>query len=205
MQLTLSIKGGTLADAAGALLGHYRPAAQAGMQVVLASVKRHTPVGVTEAARGSIRDEMRSDGPGLPIGTIGSPLKHVQVVNDGRRPGQKMPLVPGPAGPTGKTTFTVEPGLLLWVRRKIRIEEKARRRRRNESGELVAHMVKRRTTDDEAQSIGFLIARAIGKRGTKPVRMFEKAIEENQSKLAAIFSEVGMKLIVDLARGGKQP
>lgn len=136
-----------------------------------------TPIGVTEAARGSIVHQVEPLGRGDVIGRVGSPLPHVQVLDRGRRPGAKMP-------PPDE--------LELWVRRKFRIEVPRKR----------GGGVRRRApTVDEAASIAWLIARAIGHRGLKPHEMFSKAIAENESNLSRIFGGVGLEITRDFSGG----
>jgi hypothetical protein len=194
MEVTLKITGAGLADPTEALKRAWRPALQQAVMLTERGVRLKTPLGVTGIARGSTAGELREAGGqlGLPVGLVGSPLPYVQVVNDGRRPGQKMPADPGAEPPAA--------GLLLWVKRKIRIEEPAKRRRRNEHGELVAASVKRRATDEEAMAITWAIARAIARRGTKPVGMYEATVQENAGRIGELLAQIGMQFTTELTR-----
>jgi len=147
-------------------------------------------MGVTGAARGSIAGEVRGGGartlgsnslPGVPaamgemIGIVGSPIPYVAVINDGRRPGQPMP--PPEA-------------LELWVRRKI---QWSRDRKGPRGG-------RQRLTTAEARSIAFVIARAIGRRGTKGVHFYEEALAANQDQIRQIFEAAGLKISMRLTQ-----
>lgn len=67
--------------------------------------------------------------------------------------------------------------LELWVRRKLKI-----------------------TDIKKAKSAAFLIARAIGRRGTEAVKMFEEASKENETKVLKIFEKAGVHMALRLAR-----
>jgi hypothetical protein len=47
----------------------------------------------------------------------------------------------------------------------------------------------------EAQSVAFLIARAISRRGTKPQRMFHRGFEENEARVMAILASIPEAII----------
>lgn len=128
--------------------------------------------GATGTARASIAGEVIRGPRGMPSGTVGSPLIHVQVMNDGRRPGSKMP--PPEA-------------LELWVRRTILVTT-------DEDGK------ERRLKPEEVPHVALMVARAIGARGTRPMRFFESAIEENEDKLRRIFSRVGAGIGIRFTR-----
>ncbi len=147
--------------------------------------KKRTPIGVTEAGRGSIAGEVgETVRMGEVIGTVGSPLKHVAVINDGRRPGEKMPP---------------SDSLELWVRRKIQIK------RTHASGKVKTRKgveLQRAPTPKEARGIAFVIARAIGKKGIEGRKFFEKAVEENQGTIQRILESAGLRIESELNRKG---
>ncbi len=47
--------------------------------------------------------------------------------------------------------------------------------------------------DKEAKSIAFLVARKIGKKGTKPQKMFENALNDNRTRLETILQKLSDK------------
>lgn len=138
-------------------------------------IKPRMPIGVTEAGRGSIAGEVRY-AMGVPVGTVGSPLKHVAVINDGRRPGQRPPPVEA---------------LELWVRRKVRIERGDRSRNTQST-----------PTEAEARGIAYAIARAIGARGIEGQHMFESGIDAAWPALQQVFAQAGLEITRDLTKGG---
>jgi hypothetical protein len=142
-------------------------------------IKPRMPRGATGLGRQSIAGEVQlgaSGGLGVAVGRIGSPLKHVAVINDGRRPGQKAP--PAEA-------------LELWVRRKIRHS-----RRKGPRGGL------RKLTVSEAKGIAFVIARKIGREGIEAHEMFEKSVQENEARIREFFAEAGAQITIHMTRGG---
>jgi hypothetical protein len=152
-------------------------------------VKIHTPIGVTEAGRGSIAHEVRRGeavGMGAVVGRLGSPMKHVAVINDGRRPGQKPP----PAE-----------SLELWVRRKVKIERvhKAGKKKGQAKTRNGVTLI-RPPTVAEAKSIAFVIARAIGRKGIEGRHFFEAAVSENDATIRRIVGRAGAEITVELSR-----
>lgn len=159
---------GELRDPAGVFPPAIRSAVTETVALLEREVKRRVPIGVTEAARGSIAGEVRVGtalGMGDALGTVGSPIAYVRVLNDGRRPGQRMPP---------------PESLELWVRRKIT--------KTGPRGGNIGLTVK------EARSIAFLIARAIGRRGTPPLHFFEDALTENEARIRAIWHRAGVQI-----------
>lgn len=130
-------------------------------------VKIRTPIGATEVARGSIGSEVRrgiSFGRGFSIrGLLGSPQRHVDVLEHGRRPGARRP--PAEA-------------LELWVCRKLGIRD-----------------------IQEAKRVAFVIARSIGRKGTKAVEMFKEAAEQNEEAVVRIFERAGVKVALKITEG----
>lgn len=131
------------------------------------AVKLNTPIGVTEAARGSIGSELRRGFPlqrGFSVrAELGSPQRYIEVLERGRRPGGKQP-------PTN--------ALELWVRRKLGIRDPT-----------------------QARAVAFVIGRKIARRGTKPVRMFQLAAEQNLSKVHSIFERHGVNIEARITTG----
>lgn len=50
-------------------------------------------------------------------------------------------------------------------------------------------------TGREAASVAFLIARAISRRGTKPARMFGRALDENEARVIRILEHIPADII----------
>ena len=127
-------------------------------------VVKGTPRGVGGAAglAGSIHGEVVSHG--LPIvGVVGTPLEYGIVIEEGRRPGQRMP----PVGP-----------IALWAQRKLGVSGK------------------------EARSVGFVIARSIGKKGFKGARMFERAWNRLERWVQDELRTIATRVAERLNRGG---
>jgi hypothetical protein len=159
-----------------------RGALRAGLTKTVAFLERdlkpRMPRGATGLGRQSIAGEVRLGtevGLGVAMGMVGSPLKHVAVINDGRRPGQKAP--PAEA-------------LELWVRRKIRHS-----RRKGPRGGL------RKLTVSEAKGLAFVIARKIGREGIEANEMFEKSVQENEARIREFFAEAGAQITIQMTRG----
>ncbi|HEX8321031.1 hypothetical protein [Longimicrobium sp.] len=188
--LSITIGAAPFADPGPVLVQNVSAGMHEAVALLEAATKRETPIGVTEAARGSIAGEVRMGqaiGVGLPAGVVGSPLKHVDVINTGRRPGQKPPPVEA---------------LELWVRRKVRIERvHATGKKAGQVKTRLGKRLVRAPTVTEARGIAFVIARSIGAKGIEGRHFFEKAIEANTSQLQRIFDNVGLRITVDLTRG----
>lgn len=193
----LRISGAPLADPGPAITRGMTVGVTEALQLLQSRIQPKIPIGVTEAARGSLAHEIRSAPLGLPVGVIGSPLKHVAVLNDGRRPGQKPPpvMLKGAGG-----AYDEEGPLVLWVRRKIRIDRvHTGGRKQGQAKTRSGKVLQRQPTVNEARSIAYLIARAIGARGTEGLHFFEKGIEESESALKDIFGRVGLTITTELA------
>jgi hypothetical protein len=186
--IEVHVRGGELGDAAAAIPAALEPAIAEIVALLEARVREETPLGVTALARGSIAGEVHRIAGGIPIGVVGSPLPYLRVVNDGRRPGQKMPMqkVGG--------EFQALPDLVLWVKRKLKVEYSNVRSRKTHQ---------RNATDDEALGLAFVVARAIGKRGTKPVGMFEKAIRSSEATIEAILDRAGYQMVKKITSPGE--
>ena len=192
----ITISGAPLADPAPVLAKNLERMLTESTAFLEAKIKAGVPIGVTEAGRGSITREVRSGGAGggLPIAMVGSPLKHVAVINDGRRPGQRAPRVMEEDGTEGP--------LVLWVRRKVRIERvHAAGKKKGAAKTRKGVVLTRAPNESEARGIAFVIARSIGARGIEGRRFFENAIEEGSGTLERIFAEAGYRITIDLARG----
>lgn len=171
--ITITATGPGLPDPGGVIPAALEAAVTEALLYLEREIKSRTPIGVTEVARGSIAADLPVERVGLGnvVGRLGSPVAHVRVVNDGRRPGQPMP--PAKA-------------LELWVRRKIRHTD--------------AEGNSRPLSVAESKRLAFVIARSIGQKGTEPVRMFEEAVEEGQATLGRIFARAGVQITVDMGR-----
>jgi hypothetical protein len=180
--VSATIRATPLGDPAKVVPAEVERAIHLAANLLLGEVRARTPIGATPGAgaRSSIQLDIANAG-GSMLARIGSPLAHVPVLEDGRRPGAKAP-----ADPDG--TFPAR-ALVLWVRRKIRIETP---RKRGEGTRQTA------PTQDQAEAIAISIARAIAARGTKPLRMFAGAVEANRAKLDAIFAEAGMRIVTTI-------
>ncbi|HEY0019050.1 MAG TPA: hypothetical protein VGC13_22300 [Longimicrobium sp.] len=184
MAATITISGGPLGDPGPILTRNLERMLTEATLLVERNVTRHTPIGVTEAARGSIDSEVRPGAGGIPVGVVGSPLKHVAVINDGRRPGARPPPVMEKGEGGG---YTEEGSLVLWVRRKVSI--------RTPTGGS------RAPTAEEARGVAYVIARSIGARGIEGRHFFERGIEDSRGALEQIFAAGGLRITVDLAGG----
>jgi hypothetical protein len=171
--ITLTVAGPGLPEPGGVIPPALEAAVTEALLFLEREVKTRTPIGVTEVARGSIAADLPVERVALGdvIGRLGSPIAHVRVVNDGRRPGQPMP--PPQA-------------LELWVRRKLRHTDA--------TGDV------RPLSVQESKRLAFVIARSIGEKGTAPVRMFEEAVEQNVSTLQRIFDKAGVQITMKLGR-----
>ncbi|HEX6038044.1 hypothetical protein [Longimicrobium sp.] len=176
----ITISGGRLGDPGPVLERELLRMATEAVALLEGAVKRGVPIGVTEAGRGSIAGEVNRGRvlPGQPIAAVGSPLKHVAVINDGRRPGQRPP--PSQA-------------LTLWVRRKIRVAHEPAGRGRTNTRPL---------TDAEVRHLAIIIARSIGRKGIQGRQFFEAAIDDNWSTLERIFASGGLRIARELAGEG---
>jgi len=177
MGVNARIVGGPMSDPAPVVGRALAAMVTEGILLLESRIKPGMPIGVTEAGKGSITNETRYVA-GIPIGVVGSPQKHVAVINDGRRPGKTAP----------KTEV-----LELWVKRTIKIERVPKR------GKNKGKTVTRAPTDKEVKSISFVIARSIGVKGIKGLKFFEKGIEAATPALTRIFAEAGMRITIQLA------
>lgn len=114
-------------------------------------------------------------------GSIGSEIQ--RGVAAGR--GQIVGVVGSPLAHVGVLERGRRPGqrmpppdaLELWVRRRLGVRDV-----------------------EEAQQVAWLVARAIGRKGIKAVRMFEKALKEKQATVFRIFDRAGVTMALKLVR-----
>lgn len=118
---------------------------RAAMEEATAYLEREVDAGMP-VDQGAARESVRVTVSGSPInltGRLWSPLPHVAVIEEGRRPGSTPP--------------PVEP-IRRWLER------------RGMDGRLA-----------------FVVARAIGRRGQPPQRVFRRAFERSSGRIQAIF------------------
>ncbi len=167
IRFTARLDNADIPDPAGIIPPELERAVREAVALLEREAKIRTPIGATEVARGSIGSEVRrgvSFGRGIRIrGLIGSPQRHVDVLERGRRPGARRP--PAEA-------------LELWVRRKLGIRD-----------------------IQEAKRVAFVIARSIGRKGTKAVEMFKEAAEDNLDAVTRIFDRAGLNVTLKIAEG----
>lgn len=113
LQIDARIRGGDLPDPAAVIPPKLMSAVTEATLLLERAIKLATPIGVTGVARGSIGHEIRR-GVGLERGVriraeLGSPAKHVEVLERGRTPGRRRPPVEA---------------LELWVRRRLGIRNR---------------------------------------------------------------------------------
>jgi len=105
------LEGADLPDPDGIIRAQLLRAITESALLVERRVKLKTPIGVTEVARGSIGHRIRTGhgvGRGISVrAELGSPARHVPVLERGRRPGRRPP----------------SRALELWVRRKLGIRD----------------------------------------------------------------------------------
>ena len=121
-------------------------AMEASLQLLEGQVATRTPVN-TGQLRSSITHQVTSPFPNL-AGVVGSPLPYAIVMEEGRKPGAKMPPVDA---------------IKLWVVRKLGIPAQ------------------------EADSVAFLVARSIAKKGTKGRHMFKEGLEVSEPHIKQLF------------------
>jgi hypothetical protein len=174
MNIQVIVSGGRLPDPTGVVDPLMDAAMTETVMLLERETKRRTPVGVTEALRGSIAGEVRygqTADRGVLLGGVGTPMAYGAVVEHGRKPGGKMPPIDA---------------LELWVRRKVWMDG-------GDGG-------RRRPTVQQARGIAFAIARKIAREGTEGVHMFEEALRENEDKVRSIWNRVGMDIVLNYGR-----
>jgi len=113
--------------------------------------------------RGSVVAEVNGTGVNI-TGRVVTIQTHMIVLEEGRRPGQKPPPVAAIAG---------------WVHRKHLAGVYSVKTRRRLKGKA--------TQDKQDLAAAFVIARSIGKKGTKPHHMFSEAARKGKGHVDAIF------------------
>lgn len=159
--------------------------------LLLAEVKKRTPQGVG-GAKGGLLASIQSDvlGKGTPIvkGVVVSKNPYAQVVEEGRKPGGKMP-----------------PGAVLSS--DFRVLEKGQRKRKGETihkgsnrsrvayrvvanGGLVEWIQLKFGVDlQTAIHLEYVVRRSIAENGIEGVHMFEDALEDNRIEIMDFFYE----------------
>ena len=160
----------------------FETAMKSSMITATNEIKKRTPIGVSSGVRQSISYRIETTGPGSVIGYVGSHLDYAYYANYGRKPG-KMP-------PVDK--------LVLWVRRKqlagtyaIKASAKGYHRR----------MGSKVTQYKQDRAVAFLIARAIGKHGTKETLFMEKGLEAAMPTILANFNKALDLIKLDVTHG----
>jgi hypothetical protein len=110
-------------------------------------VKSRAPVN-TGALRASINHQILSPFPNL-VGSVGTPVEYGIVMEEGRKPGSRMPPVDA---------------IKLWVVRKLGIPPA------------------------EADSVAFVIARSIGRKGIKGREYFKESLEVSEPLINELFA-----------------
>ena len=160
-------------------------------------IKRNAPQGVggTQGGlRGGIFSEMR--GTELqPIGIVASPSEHSEVMENGRRPGQRMP--PPEA-------------LETWVEKKLDVfgfDHEATLKGKDRTAAHKANPYRRSKKMSEGEvagvndlrakrvrEISWLVARSIGKKGIAATHFFSKGVKATEEHMRKAFSDMGLKI-----------
>lgn len=126
---------------------HLERGMEAATKFTASKIVPNVPVGVSARLKNSIGSEIRTEGIGSVVGTVGSSLKgeeYPAVMELGRKPGAKMP--PPEA-------------LVRWVHVKHLAGTYSIKSRRRQGG-------KKRQADEDLQ-VAFMIARSIARKGIK--------------------------------------
>ena len=122
-------------------------AMEAALQLLEGQVKVRTPVNIGPL-RDSITHSIVSPFPNL-VGQVGTPLVYGIVMEEGRKPGAKMPPVDA---------------IKLWVVRKLGIPP------------------------EDADSVAFLVARSIARKGIEGKHMFREGLEVSEQPINQLFN-----------------
>jgi hypothetical protein len=122
-------------------------AMEASLQLAEGQIAARTPVNFGPL-RSSIDYSIISPFPNL-VGRIGSPLPYAIVMEEGRRPGARMPPVDA---------------IKLWVVRKLKVPPQ------------------------EADSVAFLVARSIARKGIEGRHMFAEGLEAAEPHIRQLFN-----------------
>jgi hypothetical protein len=156
--------------------------------VIIASneIKKLTPIGASGTLRKSIYSTVTNAGVGSVVGRVGSSAKtYAYYANYGRKPG-KMP-------PVDK--------LVLWVQRK---QLAGIYSIRSSGGGLQGYhrrLGSKTTQAGQDRQVAYLIARAIGKHGTKATNFMENGIKAAMPQILANFNRALDLIKSDLTKG----
>jgi len=143
-----------------------------------AKVKANTPQGVYGAQGGllgSIQNEVTGRGTPIVKGRIMTAHKYAEVIEKGRRPGQKMPPGAITMSDLKSRRVNAQGGLVQWIMLKFGVDIKT------------------------AMKLEFVVRRSIGKKGFKGAHMFEKALTDNWPQVQSIFDRCGFKIAKELS------
>lgn len=154
MDLTARTEGGNLGDPSAIIPPNLLRGITEGTLLLEGEVKIRTPIGATEATRGSIGSQIQTGGSvstGREVkGEIGSPLVQVQVLEHGRKPGKQPP----------------SEALELWVKRKMGISDPHEIRR-------VSFLVARKIGEEGLDPVG-MFEEALEENEGKLQRIFDR-------------------------------
>ena len=140
-------------------------------------VAKRTPKGVYGAQGGllrSIQHEVQYKGTPIVKGIVASAHKYAEVIEKGRRPGQKMPPGAILASCLKTRGLVAQGGLVQWIMKKFKVDMK------------------------RAIQLEFVVRRSIGRKGFPGVHMFENALNENFSRVQTIFEKQGLTIAKEL-------
>lgn len=152
ISVTIDTKGANhLANGAAALDAVVSHAIRASGFLVQREVLRRTPVD-TGTLRGSIGVRFRGRG-ATQTAIVGTAVHYAEAVEEGRKPGRMPPVA----------------AIAPWVARNLRASYVQRRTGKTRRRKLRSGL--------ETRSVAYLVARAIGRRGTKGARMFQEGVK----------------------------
>lgn len=133
-------------------------------------VKRLLPVDAG-TLRASVKTELRPSG-SQRVAEVGTAVHYAEWVEEGRAPGKRPPVQ----------------ALIPWVKRNLRIERVSKRTKRP---------LKRRRgpTESEARSLAYVIARKIGREGTKGRYPFREGLKAATPEIMAILQGIEREFI----------
>ena len=146
--------------------------------LLYAGVTKHTPQGVYGAQGGllgSIQHEVTGKGSPLIKGTVMSAHKYAEVIEKGRRPGQKMPPSAIQASSLNTRKLMAQGGLVQWIMKKFGVDIK------------------------RAIQLEYVVRRSIGRKGFAGAHMFDKAVSENWPTIKSIFDRHGLSIARELS------
>jgi hypothetical protein len=141
-------------------------------------VIKRTPQGVYGAKGGllgSIQHEVQAKGTPFVKGIVASAHKYAEVIEKGRTAGKKMPPAAIQSSDIKTRQLIVEGGLVQWIMLKFGVDLK------------------------KAVQLEFVVRRSIGRKGFEGRHMFEKALNDNFSKVQSIFEKQGLDIARELS------